>query len=464
MRPGLRRAILPALALLLPAPAVAAEAVPIRVAVLDFAVEGAASAGLGRALGEVAATQAARLPGVRVVSQADLAAQLDDARRRQLQGCPADDRCMADFASALDVDRLLAGSAAIAARSVLLSVKAIDVRHFRTLARTGDLLRAPTQEEVLDAARRLAHEALTGQRLDTTGALQIEVSEPGAVVELDGREVGRTPLEGGRRVIEGMHRLVVRKEGFIPWEGRIAISAGTAVPIHVALVPLAAVERARRMYLDFFAASIAPRFVATNLDNCRGGCGGWTIGVFGGQRITPAIGAELFLFPMLTTWRASTRTVSAPIGGTRVVSTDYTDRIGVGGTLGGVAASARHEGTWPVTLRAFAGAARASWYADSGGDFPDAPQGHPSGASHPRASGAFWSPTAGASLHVGRRLSKGFAIEIGLSAFILVLPATRSGPEPSPKDRATWLPAGPALEGGVAWFYPADFALRFDFE
>src|SRR5258708_12058317 len=191
----------------------AAPAAPERLVVLDFVVQGTAPHDLARALGDVAAAQAASLGAFAVVSQGDVAAQLGLEGGKQMLGRAEDEARMVDVAGALAADKLLAGTVTLIDNTYLVAVKLIEVRRSRTLARTGDTLKAPTQAELVDSVRRLAHEALTGRKLDTTGVVRIEVPEAGARVALAGRGLGESPLPSGQRVIEGEHRITVQKIG-----------------------------------------------------------------------------------------------------------------------------------------------------------------------------------------------------------------------------------------------------------
>ena len=88
----------------------------------------------------------------------------------------------------------------------------------------GGKYAATIREEMTDCAARA--------RLDTpdptrplTGQISLEVDVDGARVILDGRLVGRTPLEPVT-VQPGTHALRVELEGHEPWEGEVEAAAG----------------------------------------------------------------------------------------------------------------------------------------------------------------------------------------------------------------------------------------------
>ena len=220
-----------------------------RMAVLDFTLAGSAHPDLARVLADAAAAGAAAAPDLQVLSQGDIAAMLGLERTRQMLGCTEDQGCMAELAGSLDSDRLLAGSLTILERTSLLAVKVLDVKRSRTLARVTATLLDATERELVDAARRLGHEAATGERLDTTGLVRIAVDQAGAVVTLDGRSLGASPLQAAPRVLEGPHTITVQKDGFVRWSTSVMVPAGQTVPVTAELVPVQLMGEAARSRL-----------------------------------------------------------------------------------------------------------------------------------------------------------------------------------------------------------------------
>jgi hypothetical protein len=211
---------------------------PHRLAVLDFTLAGSAHADLARVLADAAASGAAAAPDLQVLSQGDISAMLGLEKTRQMLGCTDDQGCMAELAGALDSDRLLSGSLTILERTSLLTVKMLDVKKSRTLARVTATLLDATERELVDAARRLGHEAATGEKLDTTGVVRVGVDRAGATVTLDGRSLGVSPLREASRVLEGPHSVTVQKDGYVRWSTTVMVQAGQTVPVAVELVPV----------------------------------------------------------------------------------------------------------------------------------------------------------------------------------------------------------------------------------
>lgn len=240
-------ALLPALAAAAPTGAGPGFKKP-RLAILDFTLAGSAHPDLARVLSDGAAA-GAQDGELQVVTQGEVSAMLGLDRMRQLLGCSDDQGCLSDAAAALDADRLLSGSLTILERTSLLTVRLIDARKGRTLTRSTTTLLDATEKELVDAARRLAHEAVTGQKLDTSGLLRISVDRPSASVTLDGKEIGKTPLLETPRVLEGPHTVVVQKDGFVRWSSSVTVPAGGEVPVQAQLIPIRLLGEAARSRL-----------------------------------------------------------------------------------------------------------------------------------------------------------------------------------------------------------------------
>jgi len=227
-----------------------------KIAVLDFTLAGTAHPDLARVLGDGAARGAAGAPNVQVMSQGEIVALLGLDKTKQMLGCD-DASCITELGHALDAEKLVSGSLTILDRTSLLTVRLIDAKRARTLARATATLADATEPELIDNARRLAHEVMTGEKLDTSGTLRVRVSEPGATVTLDGKSLGATPLQGTQRVLEGPHSIVVQKAGFVRWSSTVSVGAGASVPVEADLIPIQLIsEKARsRLWSWGFAAS-----------------------------------------------------------------------------------------------------------------------------------------------------------------------------------------------------------------
>jgi hypothetical protein len=398
-----------------------------------------------------------------------VSAQLEIERKKQMLGCAEDESCLVEIAGAFGAERLLAGSVTLLDQTYLISIKMIDVRRGRSVTRTGDTLKAPSQTELIDGVRRAVFEALTGRKLDTTGVVHIEVAEKGASVALDGQDLGTSPLPAAHRVLEGQHSIVVQKAGFVRWETVVTVAAGGTVPVSVQLVPLAELEKERRVYVEVFGGfSPGSRWGTENLGSCAGGCVGNLGGVRGGYTFAERFGIELFLVPYLFLPRASQGPVTTTVpwannnAGAQIHATDFTSRANVGATYGGVSLSVRFFERTPLLLRLWAGAASGYIQTLAGGRFPDAPPNTTGHYDHASFSQGYWSPVFGPEVRIGYRFSRGFVADAGMAALLLQLPSSSPETGSAVQDQTVLLPPGPAFKGGTAWFFPVTVSVRWD--
>lgn len=220
-----------------------------KVVVGDFVLAGAAHPDLARVLSDAAAKGVQGTPGLTVMGQGEISAILGLEKTRQMMGCSEEQGCVSELGKALDADYLVSGSLTLLERTALLTVRFIDVRKNQTQSRTTAMLLDATESELVDGARRLAHEAVTGKKLDTSGTIRVSVSRTGADVTLDGKSLGTSPVVGTQRVLEGPHTVTVQKGGYIRWSSTVTVAAGQALAVDAELVPLVLQGEAARSRL-----------------------------------------------------------------------------------------------------------------------------------------------------------------------------------------------------------------------
>jgi hypothetical protein len=116
-----------------------------------------------------------------------------------------------------------------------LSISEIQSGHYVAAARhltellSGADLPADVREE---ATRRLA------QAEAQIGKLNVSVDVPGALVNIDGAPIGRTPLDGSWYLEPGQHEVAISKSGYPDETRQIYALAGVAIPVTVSLEAL----------------------------------------------------------------------------------------------------------------------------------------------------------------------------------------------------------------------------------
>lgn len=84
-------------------------------------------------------------------------------------------------------------------------------------------------EERAEAERQALRQA------PTTGTLRITSTVPGALVAVDERSLGETPVAAPLSLPPGRHRLSVRGEGYVPFESEVQVEAGVTTGAHADL-------------------------------------------------------------------------------------------------------------------------------------------------------------------------------------------------------------------------------------
>jgi len=136
------------------------------------------------------------------------------ASNKKLAGCTADPVCLAPLARLLKASRIVAGNVGGLADSYVVNLKLVDV-DARELRRVSATLRG-SPEELIDEIRVAAYRLVAPDQL--VGNIAILSDVPGANVNLDGRDLGLTPLPGPLAGFSvGVHKLSVTREGFSPF-------------------------------------------------------------------------------------------------------------------------------------------------------------------------------------------------------------------------------------------------------
>lgn len=160
------------------------------------------------------------------------------AGERELERCGGDDKCLAAIGKKLAVDVMVTGSVAALGDSYILNIKAIDVGRATQIRRIAtDPLRG-SPDELIDSIRVAAYRLLAPDQLH--GSVHVLSDSIGAVVSLDGKVVGKTPLPAPlTRLPLGEHQLRVESEGYIPHEEKVVVRFQKSTRITVRLAPRA---------------------------------------------------------------------------------------------------------------------------------------------------------------------------------------------------------------------------------
>lgn len=157
-------------------------------------------------LDEVLRAEIAKVPGVRLVGEARTLEAVGEAP------CGGQPACLSALAKRAGAATAIYGVVGALGEVQTLTLKAVDARSGKTVARVEDTLggeRAVLIEGLRAAAFRLLRPDLF------TGSLDLRVPVEGAEVQVDGRTVGTTPLAGPvKDLAPGQHALKIVKKGF----------------------------------------------------------------------------------------------------------------------------------------------------------------------------------------------------------------------------------------------------------
>jgi TolB-like protein len=135
-----------------------------------------------------------RLTGKRVPNRRSVA-----RLKKKLRNCDGGNKCLGAIGKALSVDFVVSGNVASLGDSYILNIKAVASKSGAELRRIeSDPLRGQP-DELIDAIRVAAYRLLAPDEL--VGSITVLADRAGAVVELDSKVIGKTPLT---KPIEGL--------------------------------------------------------------------------------------------------------------------------------------------------------------------------------------------------------------------------------------------------------------------
>jgi hypothetical protein len=234
-----------------------------QVAVMAFTASGAPGSLAAAATGAVAA-ELDRLGAFKVLAEDDVMKLLSLEHRQQMLGCVRGNCATesAGAAGAAGAEYMVTGQVskvgADEAATYGIDLALTSTRTRERISSITDV--APSEAALVRAVPRLVAR-LTERVLGAhTGRLVVQTNEAGAVVKIDEKVRGTTPVPRPLDVPAGPRSLVVEKEGFVAWQSDLTIQPGRSRLESVTLVPspdyIQAYEtRARRIRAGAWAAT-----------------------------------------------------------------------------------------------------------------------------------------------------------------------------------------------------------------
>lgn len=175
------------------------------------------------ALTEAVVAELRSLPGVSVVSQADIQAMLALEKQRDLLGC-SEIACAADIGGALGVDFLVLGSVSLLGESRMLHLKLVDIKRASVAAQSDRRLRGASVDDLLDALPTVVSE-MAIKALPPFGWLGLDTVPPKLGLRIDDEPTVKAPV-ASHRVSAGVHIVTTDAPCFKPLRLELTVNQG----------------------------------------------------------------------------------------------------------------------------------------------------------------------------------------------------------------------------------------------
>ncbi len=184
-----------------------------KIAVLDLQDQGVGSE-VASLLTGVVSTRLSEIGIFDVISRDDVRNMLTHEQDKMLIGC-SDASCYVDIGGVLGAQYLIAGSVGLVGKKYVVGLQRIDMdkkKVEKRVDRQFDGSRERLLQEVAHASYKVVEDILTAQ----SGTLLLSISEAGADISIDGKNVGVSPVQR-LSVPAGPRDIRVAKDGFIDW-------------------------------------------------------------------------------------------------------------------------------------------------------------------------------------------------------------------------------------------------------
>ena len=211
---------------------------PARLAVTNVNVQ---AEELDELVGEsVSAVLAAELASIsrgryRVISRNDLKSIIGQQVEAQQMGC-VDENCLVDIAKLASADFMVTSNIGKIGDEWVFTLELVDVARGQVIRRQATTwVGAP--RGLVELCRPYVSRLVEGSKAsDFKGAVQILANEEGAVVHLDEKAIGETPVELFPDLAIGRHRVQIKKDGFLLYKNDVVVFKNETTLLQAELV------------------------------------------------------------------------------------------------------------------------------------------------------------------------------------------------------------------------------------
>lgn len=171
------------------------------------------------ALADIVSVEAQASSSMEVATASDTQAFLTLNQQKQLLGCN-EEQCLGQFAGLVDAQQLISGSVNRAGEKYVVALQLIDMVNGRVMERASKECEA--KPEALVATVRSIVPGLFG----VVGKITLWNQPDRATIYLDGRLVGRTPVDVVPVGTAGKHQLEVLGPAITPWKTEVDVAPG----------------------------------------------------------------------------------------------------------------------------------------------------------------------------------------------------------------------------------------------
>jgi hypothetical protein len=164
--------------------------------------------------------------------------EIDRVVTAEQQQCTGEEKCLGTIGKKLGVDVVVTGTVGAMGPNYVLNIKAVDTKSATSIRRIESEPLRGSPDDLIEGVRVAAYRLLAPDQLH--GSVQVQSDLVGASVQIDGKQIGKTPLANlgvvGKLPL-GKHMLRVEAQGYSPFEEEVEVRFQKVSQVVVRLLP-----------------------------------------------------------------------------------------------------------------------------------------------------------------------------------------------------------------------------------